>query len=991
MASLSLRKVSLYGGVLASLFALAPLLADDAKQAETPKPAPVALKDYGQGFAKFYKLGLPDAKGAEYVKFQFRSGYPRNHGMNEYYMRRAKVKGSGWLVEAEGTNAPHRYVSGVSVHDVFDYKVIARERKARRRAAMAKARESRTHADMYAGYDAEKASGSWKKVDAAADAAKIIAYVEAQSEERHGGHQIRQVAGSLFLGAAHLHRNGYTNEANRLVETLFNASDDRQQVILSALNRLADDQFEGTTDDFFEDLDWVAYQTHLLELLKRFRSGWQKAPAVKHLYTVVQSHLQVPSPPEIVGEGVSDEDQALARALCRMTQKDARDQRYRMSGSAWPDRTLWVLTAPESDDGGDPFESPDGASSNIIARIRMRGFDAVPLLMAMMDDNYLTCVNAQQAVNGGRTYYSSSSTEMSEERIMQLYNQLNRPATRGEIARAMLTQILPAGEDENMRGGNETDLESFKEALGEWYATNRGKEPLALARGYMTAGNRQQKRSALQYLSQFGSDEDFALVEQVFLEGEHYEYAQQITQYIQQRGDKAAAFVTVYTNSLMEIAAEDEDMADWVNRTIKGVEQIVSAGTLDEMLEDLVSGKSRLADVQGVLPSRLWQARDADEARRALLSASARISDVNDAATLLGMVLHIGAMNSHGGGRVARSTPRDPSPDLELWKALVADPRMLSELQSQGVSMTLGDRAAWTLEYFCADEESALLHEAARLGKRLMPLIRQRAMARLDGKAEAELPALPSADNVSEEDIQALLARLVGGEPNAETMAGASLDALLALREPFTEQSNLWSATVGVAHRIGSVEIDESLRDELSHLLAWKGQSLQSEMLDRLIADALSVASSGKMVQFAVARQVALEGIAISVTRMDTNLTQYAAWANHSRGGDTEGRDRVSVRLAFPTLYKSAQFSSEAPAADADVAPDSGDDDALDEFMDELVEDAEESANEDQAELRKAFAACCVPQCDVYPSASVRIVAMPAAPAGSVDAGDDPF
>ena len=98
MTSSASRLPFLCTGLVAALFAIEPVLAQ-----EPEKPAAPAPRDFGRGFAKFYKLGLPDAAGGRYVKFTFRSGYPRNSGMNDYAMSQAQIKGNGWLVEADAT------------------------------------------------------------------------------------------------------------------------------------------------------------------------------------------------------------------------------------------------------------------------------------------------------------------------------------------------------------------------------------------------------------------------------------------------------------------------------------------------------------------------------------------------------------------------------------------------------------------------------------------------------------------------------------------------------------------------------------------------------------------------------------------------------------------------------------------------------------------------------------------------------------------------
>ena len=961
---------------LVCLFAAASTVAS-----ETNKTAATPVKDYGRGFAKFYKLGLPDAKGGQYVNLSLRGGRQQQSMMQRAYMGGVQLKGNGWLIAPDSTNSPHRYISSTGEFDVYDYKVVAKEQRERQMAALKKAKESGKPSTVsFNSMDNEKTSATWREVDPTADANKLIAYLDKQGAQDSFKYQLAQLAGPLFFQAAHLYRNGYTNEANQIVSHLFSLSEDRREIIIGALNTIADSQLNKTTQTFFENQDWAAYQEDLLSLMRRFRSGWKQAPAVKRLYTVVQAHSLTAEPPAIVGDDLAAEDHALARDLCSMTVKDAVQQFSAYNRSGWHDRTLWILTPPNDpeDATSESAGEPKPVQSNIIERIRMRGFASVPLLLAMLDDDYLLNISKQELRGGGSfssSYYSNNG-DMTEARITQMYNQMRRPVTRGEIAHALLQQLLPKDDDLRRSASGEDDIEDLKADCLQWYQDNKDKSVLELARVYLTEGGRQQRRSAVQFLSKFGADADFVLVEKTFLEGEQNEYSYIITQYVQTRGEKSKAFVSQYTNTLMEAAGEDDNAVASAKRTIKQLEQIVSAGSVDDILESIISGKKKFSEMQAILRTRIWQPANGVEIMATLLGAASKMPEAQDSNSLLSMVLQFRYYQNSGSGSAMKLPALETY--AELWKTLLADKRPVLDYRLQGAEATIGDMTARNIEFLYAEDKGVAMNQTFALGMRVLPLIHKRASQRLAGTAPSELPELPSANNVPEEALEVIIADIQKSEDMPATLSALSMDALLALREPFTTQSNLWKKTASVAQRIQQVEIDEPLRGMMSHLDDWKGKLANSDMLNTLISDGLKIAESGEPAELKLVRGAAFAGITITATRIDTNQTRYANWSSSLRNNDKEGRARVNANINVQRGYKSAIWFSESTDSEPKTSVASEkDSDLLDAFEDELVDDTKRSKETNQKLFREAIELFCAPGCDVYPSATLHIIAIP--------------
>jgi len=978
------------GCIVAALFICGVVSAVETNVTAALPVTPPA--DYGRGFALFYKLGLPDAKGSDYVSLSCRN-YANDYSPIDmmYSGRDLGLLGTGWLAKSASTNGSYRFVSGTSELDIYDYKIIQKERKEKMRkmAESAKKDGGRQAGLSLVNAVDKRTSATWKKVNLPDDAKKIIKYLDKQAEEEYGYFSIQQSSGMMFLSAAHMYRNGYTNEANTIVGKLFKTSKDNKKVIISALNMLADAQYLKSVNRFFKNGDWAALQTDLLVQLQRFPKGWQKAPAVKMLYTKVAERIKTAQPSQPVGEGLTEEDFKLAADLAEMKSVgDFSRYYYPSREEGWSDKTLWIMRAPvqpaETNAVAGSVESK--AATNVLDRIRERGLKSVPLLLSLLDDDYLVAVN-KQIISGSRTYYSYSSGggEMSEEEIVMKYNNLQRPASRGDIARMLLTSILPTGDDENdfryIRERQKESASEFRENFIEWYEANKNKNAIELAHIYIEEGGSEQRSKALRFLTKFGGEEDFNLIEKVLLDPDNaddYHYGSLVTDYVGVRGKDAAAFVVQYTNMLAKIASDDEDgMRSWTRRSTKELVNMVSAGSVDDILDSVVSGEKSFDEIINILMKRMWEAKDKTAVYRKLLKLTVTLSDVKETAAALDVLANFGTY-----GMLGKNSKKSIPPikdDADIWKKLLADKRP-SEMSYYLEETSVGDMASKYIEMIYGGGADRPPFDTV-LTTRIYPVLQKRALWRLAGDAEGDLPPLPSALNVADERVEVLIKEFDTTNDVASLAASLSLDELLALWEPFGEHSNLWSKAACAANVITKVKVDKPLVKYLPNLAKEEGIVISEDMLNGVIDATRKMAEENVGALFQLRRMPAFGGVVVFVRSGDTNINPQVPWEYYLRNTDEQNRSYVKVQLSTDnTNLRAGWVVGKAEASVADkVESNTGDDALSDEFDDMLEEDQVYSEEDKQKMMLKEIKRFCAGGDNVFSDASITIVSVPPA------------
>jgi hypothetical protein len=950
------------------------------KEAEAATPAaPVKRTDYSRGFLKFYKLGLPNVKGAKYVKLQmYSSGGYSSGGMYDL-----QLSGDAWLIE-ENETGPSKFVTGdCKIVEIYDnkklQKILKEERKAKEKEdEKAGKKKPATRVVRYYGQDEKgRIGGTWKEVDLSKDIAKTIKYLKKQQGDENKRRQFSysDSYGTLFLRSMHYHAQGHADEANEIVGILFEMSQDRRQVILKALNRLADNGYDEVMSKFSKEADWPVLLTDLTGLLRRFTVGWKKGPAVKRLYDNVKARVAQPTPPAIAG--LSAADQALAAELATLEKpSQSRQNGYGMYGGQ-----IWVLTKPKKSKKSkksDASEKPD-----VLTRLRLGGMDSVPLLIALLEDEYLTKMDNQSL--SGRTYYSSSrSGAMSEEQLEQMYKSLRRPATRGEIAFKLL-QPLPLAEEEH--SSRWEDAGELAVACKEWYEASKTNSVMQLAKMYMASPNSQQSRAAMQYLIKYGGESETAMIEKTLLEADSSgQDTYMVQQYVSLRQEKAKDFVARYEVALTNQMETSEDemfqnkgYKKQIARQIKQLKDIVSARPAAEVIADIIAGKTKLEDEAQALRTGLGKLKT-DEILDLLLSSALKAKESKLRRSLLSTAAQARYMRSYNRyAMMDEGDEEEESPKLDiktheaLWKQLLADKTEVEDRSWGAASgkITIAQFSASIIEGLYAEGDAGMARQSrGALGSDAMLLLEKRAAERLQGKTGDELTQFPSADNVSEEQLAAILAKLKAADGAALITLVKALtpDQQLAVAADIDEEDPLNVELSPYALVIRDVNLKTEDAATVAALNAFKGKKISKALVEMLKKTTEQIVTRGNVATVALTRRANLKGVVMSVKEIKSDSDEFKPmtrnYGRQSKKGVAVIRGGVQ---AGQGLYANTTWNLkvEIPEAKGDSAK-KGDpkkaetkkaasDDELDAMLEEEMDSLDDASEDREVESRKKF------------------------------------
>ncbi len=871
-----------------------------------------AVPDYRRGFESFYALGLPDVKEAVYVRPD------RETAQQVNIFRRggdqAPDIGGAWLLTRRDEEEGELLVGGVNRLTVISRQRWQEEQDARLQESIAMQADGsqviHLSTIMHEGQRGHRRlPGAWDDADVTEDARRLVAFLEgAEPGERSWSGSLQHDSGTLFLLAIHMHRSGAVAEANQVAHLLFEKAGGQQAVIESALSLLADTQYGEVYRAFIASRDWDALRTDIDKLTARFPRGWQRRDAVLQAAAMVELRL-AGAPPPLQADELDEADQALAAELAAVDTVSPQAARALRRHSY----DLWVLPGSRMDAGPSPVVEPEGPG--VLDRIKARGMQAIPLLIALLDDAYPTVFDnpsghVDSFVHSSSYRISSSSSSpqilarQAAQRTAHYYSNLPRPVTRGEVAALLLQQVVPLSRHSHMRAG-ENRSAAIRAAATEWYAANQGKTGLELALGYLDAeadGSSFSRQGVLLYLAREGGEPELAVVEAKLLEAEPIQGAQLALQYAQMRGDEARPFVERYIARLKAPpAAGDPGDGDgeqslfirstvhgggneqWMNRMISQFESLLVDANLRDLLENILSGEKTLAEISPILHRAIAKETPSD-AVGLLLDAACRADDVTTAASLVGTVQMVPYSRQQGmarGGMAMAGSEAivmpSPAEHRDLWITLLADPRASVDEASAGagfdVPYSVATLAAYAIEALSAGP--AMVHQSRRmekhmiLGERLFPLLIQRATLLVEGEDASALPPFPDAGNVGKEAREALTERLMATESTAaqrEMIDALGMDELLAVLQEVDTNNRLRERLTPLANTITSVEAeiaDDAIKAGLESL---EGTLFSRAAGEQMLAALQRLSPGGKPALEAFAqRGTGLTGVTISL------------------------------------------------------------------------------------------------------------------------------
>ncbi len=895
-------------------------------------------KDYSKGFDKFSQLGIPDVKDAAYMQL---SGGDLSSQYGDRFGAPA-MTGNAWLLQKK-EDGKHVFLKDSQVTEVYDQAVAQKEMQEKiEKAGKAGKKPSRRELmALYQGVGVKK-GGSWKDADLEKDIKSLIEFLQkpggidenVKSQMEYNGGW-----GSQFLFAFNIYRKGHAKEANQILGLLFQLSGDSRKVVQQALNQVAGAQQSQAYETFIQSHDWKQYAASLEALLARAPS-WSQAPAVMRLLEAIKKRVAMKDPPPVVGEGLTEEDQKLARELVT----SAKDENVSLDEY----RGYWIVKGG----GGD---MQDGSA---LGRIVARGVKSFPLLMALLKDETLTPVTTLSSWSGRTRYYDVNDGMQTEEEILAAYEAMARPASRADIARTLIGAIVL--DERQMNNGEGAVADDLLKKSKAWYALNANKTTLEILRACLSDASPSRKYVAINSLTASGKEEDAVFLEKYFLESKDPGAdLNLINGYIVKRGSKAKEFLDKYLallkskpSSTENIRMDEESrkrMDEQREKTIAMLKEMVSGknaeAVIAEMLAQTKKWDYKTCNESGAVLSTKLAAEKPSKALTLLLDAALKAQDGLLATQLLGIASRVNMLKSQGavydpetGEEIgvaedpAASSEAPPDAALKVeahagqWKKLLAIQSPLD--QGQGASAedtwTVGQYSGFIMEglYGGVQQDMQMWSVLGQLGKRGWDVFRLRGEARLDGKSEDQLPPFPSAAHVTAEQRAALKAKLSGlnGEALVKAMPALSMDEQLALGEILAGDEALNGKLVPLASVIRNVrvETDDAALKQLCE--GFKGKSFDRKMIEDLVEHSKRLVKEGKPAMLMVSRTGDLQGYDIKSFKGDQIAEMYfSGYGNKQsmltvtalgRGGGTTVSSNATWMVDSAAAAKPAQVKT---------------------------------------------------------------------------------
>lgn len=922
-------------------FAYGRTLPEEEAGADAGSESATAEKaDYSKGFAKYYEMGLPSVVDGKYVKLDIMYGaFPHSGHFYHGFQR----KGNAWLIE-ENEEGPSKFVTESSkVIEVYEHNALQKIVQAERKEEEGGEEHPRVHMRM--GLDPKgRIGGRWKEVDLEKDIEATLEHLRKAQENTNSNRMFSYSnnAGGMLLDSIHYHSQGYEDEANEIVQLLFDLAGDQRKILVQAVNLLADNEYAQVMDRFLVHGDFEQMEQELIGLLKRFRVGWKNGLAVKKVLEDVQRRVRNPEPPEI--DGLSPSEAAAAKRMAEVenSAQNRMGNHFRYSGA----NSLWVLDRP-----GKELWDKDEEKRGIFAEIKHGGVESVPLLVALLDDDYLTKLPSDSMGGVSRMTHSGDG-EMDEEQIESVYQSMRRPLTRGDIAYRFLVK-LPLSKHDYRFGSVGQSREELAAVCEQWYADNKDKTQAELARFYLESPGNQQRNAAFSFLLAHGEEEDMKALEEVLLQADSMNMNMHMLQrYVTARGAEAKDFIERYEERMQSSDGEMymNENEEQTRKMIEQLKKIASQPSPEELLAEIVAGNKSIEAERVALRQGLSR-KSVAETLGMLLDAAAKTQSAQVRSKLLGLVAEASTMRRHyanphfGGMRNADEPELSIADKAEIWNELLGDDRALPSGYMQ--SKTVRESAAMAIESLYGRDNARRISSArAVLGSRLSGTLLQRARERLAGKSEHELDELPSADNVDADRVEEIMAALASVDVNelAEFSKSLDNDELLALgKEEFDAKLNTRLTPTALVVR--EVEFHDAANAAVRKLEDFKGRQLDREMLEGILELCGEVASPGKQVAFRVLRKPRLGGVFITFREFGSDSPELEqAIINHEKTFEKGVTDIVAGRLRGGGLYASCEWRQrEAREHDKAEESESGNmlDDMLAAEMDELKNETE--------------------------------------------------
>ena len=822
------------------------------------RPGP---EGWGEIFARFDSYGLPDVSTAAYVKVRA-CWAPRIEDPLPYDW---ESSGNAWLLSETRDEAGQPVRATVAadgaIVEITDPNSAANRVK--------------QDADPWAApaVPALVCSSGWKEAIPARDARKALLFLESEKWAGSFGAD-EQTLGRLFLLAYNLWQQGDETNSAALLSALAARKGGAPVVAEAAMNLVAENQYGNVYREFRRTADWTAYRDGIRALLARYPADFNLAPVIGLLLERVEERIARPDPPPADPAGMTETDLRQAAQMLGVRAVRGNPNRYAGPLVLWLVPAAWRAAAP--------------APWDVELEVRARGLEAIPFLLKLAKDEALTAADRATVTGDSYSYHSRfdasqltyvDSEEVRREILRNALDNLDRPATRGELALCWMKDAVPKGILDEQEDRNEE--RALTDVLREFYRVHRGDsdEELAvlclpveygsfnpLAQDFLMARAREAALPALEkfLLEEVGDKSEMPEFER---ECNRDNKTELLIRYAFIRGEEVQPLVEKYAAQMR--SEGQEAMANWL-------EHFPFHASLGDLLA--AAGKSR-------------ESKEDTFDRPALLARMELLPFTE----ILGPALAFAAENSDPAFRMDLANllrtcaEKRPLAGLRAtdcaaaWETLIADDRAgcpgLADRMVSDKYLLLNERLfsqaeGWVdpneindWEKSKAGEQAAIEFLKAR-GAWGREWMRARVRQRLAGVAEAELPPYPAAVPPAEpqvEEIRGRLAAVAERAEAAEQMAGLSLPERGVLAALLRSDPALNERLAALANRIERVLAEGDAGEWNRKLLAWEGKLPTLDLLEELRSCAEEMARAGKPVTCKLVRKADFGGCEVVV------------------------------------------------------------------------------------------------------------------------------
>lgn len=884
-------------------------LAPNTVPAPAPAPVPVKQQDFGKGFATLFQMGLPRLEGARPASINI---YNSLVSTNDYGIGHGGSQIIGWIKAAEKNTEPVScIVGGVFECKLYDHAALMKIQSDKMKKIAAKKLSKRQMFSMMMP-EHNCFSGKWKMSTPAKTAEDIKKLLQSKDNE-YMFKSDKSKYGLLLLQAAQLYESGAKAEANEIAGMLFKAGGSKE-VLQAAINVLAESKYLRAYCDFIESQDWGKFNTDLEGIIGKFKNNWEDVRYVKAVQAAVAARVKNPALPALpalkTSTPLSKADLELVAELSKINQDD-----YNNSGMMYG---CWLLTDNKSKDDADKEQQVP----NVLDKIKAGGIKSVPLLIAMLDDDWLLSFKDRNGYSR-RMFRNDSEDNENEQKadkkqeadLTEAAGRLELPMTRGQLARKMLEPLIIPENKEQEYTIIEKKGEEFKALAVAWYEAVKKLDAKGLQNKYLCDGSESQKALVLDGMIAGVDDTTAPLIEKALLESDSSMMNQDLLiRYCDIRKEKAKPFIEKLRTKCyqqldkqfsgqvqnQEAMPSKEKAKEMMDKFFDQLNQSKPKASLEDVVKEMLT----TTDEEGFMLiarnfARAAKDQPAEKIYQICLDSAVQAKDPKQKLFLLYML-----QMPHEGKQKSKLDIAKFKVQLEK---LLADQSVLPE--RYGGKQVIPLITACMIEATAKEKlegkagESANMQELSALyghwdNKCTQYLIR-RAKAILNGTSADKLPVLVNADDLKDTQIKEAKTK-IAGKSEAEIKDycnNAQLEDLIPLGAAIQQDNQLNVKLLPLANQI--VEVDTDIPELKEQLAKFKGKTLNEQILQEIIKFAENCMQNDNIVDVSLLRRSCMQGMVLTLSRSQAKQGTGNSKRIHGGMGGASGRRMLRAYLAF--------------------------------------------------------------------------------------------